>query len=61
MRGNVSMVSEQNFRGRRIFVCEECGFGYAEKVLAIQCEAFCKKMGQCSTEITKLAVMKPIA
>ena len=42
--------------GKRYFVCEECGFAYAEKALAQKCEEYCKKHQSCSLEITKKAV-----
>ena len=42
--------------GKRYFVCEECGFAYAEKALAQKCEEYCKKHQSCSLEITRHAV-----
>lgn len=55
------MVRREIFEGKQVYVCEECGFGYSEKRLALMCEEFCKRVGACSGEITKLAIMKPIA
>jgi len=55
------MVSQETFNGKRIYVCEGCDFGYSVKAQAIACEEFCKRMGICSTELTKLAIRKPIA
>ncbi len=54
------MVRQEMFRGRPLYVCEQCGFGYYEKELAMKCEEFCKSMGACSPEITKYAARKPM-
>ncbi len=55
------MVLQETHKGKPVYICEECGFGYNELAQALLCEEFCRKMGACSTEITKLAVRKPIA
>jgi len=55
------MVREELYKGKTIFVCEECGFGYAERKYAEMCEGFCRTNGACSMEITKYAVRKPVA
>ena len=60
MPRKIGMVSEEVHEGKKIYVCDECGFGYLDKRLAIQCEIYCKKMGICSTDITRQAVRKPI-
>ncbi len=54
------MVKKEMYRGALIFVCEECGFGYAEERLAIMCEAFCRRMGACNMEVTRFAVKRPM-
>ncbi len=55
------MVMQDTLKGKTIYVCEGCGFGYSQKAQALACEEFCKRMSVCSTELTKLAVRKPIA
>lgn len=39
-----------------IFLCEECGLGYAEQRTAEACEAYCKSHASCSIEITAKAI-----
>ena len=39
-----------------IFVCEECGLGYADRGTAEACEAYCRSHQSCSIEITAKAV-----
>jgi len=50
------MVKEEQYKGKTIFVCEHCNFGYETEKLANQCEQFCEKYHSCSMEITKHAV-----
>ncbi len=52
------MVKPELYKGKNIFACEACGFGYKEKQLAQKCEDFCKKNNSCSLEITKHAIKK---
>lgn len=40
---------------KKVYQCSECGLHYADKAVAKQCEAFCKKYKGCSLEITKLS------
>ncbi|HKZ88708.1 MAG TPA: hypothetical protein VJ300_00435 [Thermoplasmata archaeon] len=42
-----------------IFLCDECGLGYADRGTADRCEAFCSSHGACSLEITAHAVYVP--
>lgn len=42
-----------------VFVCDECGNGYADEKTAQACEAFCAEHGACSLEITAKAVSHP--
>ncbi len=52
------MVKKETWKGKDIFTCESCHFGYATKLLAEQCEQFCQKHHSCSLEITQQAVKK---
>jgi hypothetical protein len=52
------MVHAEDYKGKKISVCDVCGFGYAEKSLANACEDFCKSHGACSIEITKNAIKR---
>lgn len=52
------MVKKEKYRGKDIFTCESCQFGYTTKQLAHQCEQFCQKYHSCSLEITPQAVKK---
>jgi len=47
------MVERANYKGRRAFKCEACGFHYANEVYAHQCEDYCRLHKSCSMEITK--------
>lgn len=39
-----------------IYLCEECGLGYADKATAEACEAYCATHQSCSIEITRKSV-----
>lgn len=39
-----------------VFLCDECGLGYASEAVARRCEAYCKEHQSCSIEITRDAV-----
>ncbi|HEY4498306.1 MAG TPA: hypothetical protein VJA63_01605 [Candidatus Paceibacterota bacterium] len=39
-----------------LYQCEECGFRYKEKELALKCEAWCRKHQGCNLEIVRYAV-----
>jgi hypothetical protein len=53
------MVSEVQRKGDTVYLCEFCGFGYADLETAEQCEEYCDTHGSCSLEITKKAIYKP--
>lgn len=59
------MVSERmmpiQHQGKKIFLCEVCGFGYSDAETATSCENFCKAHNSCSFEITRKAVFRPEA
>ncbi|MBI4151956.1 hypothetical protein HY496_03210 [Candidatus Woesearchaeota archaeon] len=55
---NQKMVKTEQYQGRRIFVCESCQFGYAERILAEKCEHYCGANRSCSLEITKHALKR---
>ena len=42
-----------------VFLCEECGFGYADRRTAESCEAYCRAHHSCSMTITANAVYRP--
>lgn len=50
------MVKEADLFGKKVYVCEACGFKYNESELASKCEDFCKTHNSCSMEITKHAI-----
>lgn len=47
------MVIEEQFDGQDAYKCEACGFHYADKETAAECEDFCETHNSCSTELTK--------
>jgi len=53
------MVSEIERRGRKIYLCELCGFGYADQSTASECQEWCSTHESCSLEITKKAIYRP--
>jgi rubredoxin len=53
------MVKQDTLKGRPIWSCEVCGFGYAQRKTAEACEAYCKTHAGCSMEIIKKAVKRP--
>jgi hypothetical protein len=53
------MVSEREHEGKKVFVCDICGFGYSDRSKAQSCEDYCAKHKSCSIEITKDAVYTP--
>lgn len=53
------MVWVKNVGMKPVYVCGECGFGYADAETALMCEQYCKKHKSCSPEITKKAVYRP--
>ena len=50
------MVKKEKYKGKNIFVCESCDFGYTTKDLAKRCEHHCKTKHSCSLDITKHAI-----
>ena len=42
-------------QARAYYICEECNMGYADKKVAEECEAFCKKHKSCNLELMKKA------
>ncbi len=46
-------------KGKKVYLCEVCGFGYDSPEIALGCENFCKTHNSCSFEITRKAVFKP--
>ncbi|MBI4009729.1 MAG: hypothetical protein HY361_00845 [Candidatus Aenigmarchaeota archaeon] len=52
------MVQNIADKGRKVYKCSICGFGYTDNAIAKKCEDFCKKHGACSLEITKHAVLR---
>ncbi len=52
------MVKKISHKGKQIYACGVCGFGYSTDELANKCENYCKTHGACSLEITKHAVLK---
>jgi len=54
------MVKETEFKGKKAYVCESCGFHYLDKEKAEQCENYCSTHNQCSTEITKNSVERTV-
>jgi len=53
------MVDEMKKGGKTIYLCELCGFGYADLETAERCEEYCDLHGSCSLEITQRAVYRP--
>jgi hypothetical protein len=53
------MVWIRNVGMRPAYVCDSCGHGYDDPVLAFSCEGYCKESGSPSPEMTKMAVVKP--
>ncbi len=52
------MVAQETYKGKKIFVCNSCGFGYALRETAKACEVHCTTKRSCSLEIIKHAVRK---
>lgn len=50
------MVRKLKRENKVLYMCEECGLVYEERIWAEKCEEFCKKHHACSLEITKHAV-----
>ena len=52
------MVSAKSWNGKTVFECDECGFKYADKKTANECEKFCKTHKACNPKLTALALAK---
>lgn len=50
------MVVQEKFEGEKSFKCEECGFHFKEKDVAVTCENFCRDRGICNSNITEKAL-----
>jgi len=53
------MVYEINRRGRTVYQCELCLFGYRDLEDAERCEQYCATHESCSPEIMRKAIFKP--
>jgi hypothetical protein len=53
------LVNELDKKGKMIYICELCGFGYADLEMAERCEQYCYTHGSSSIEITEKAVYRP--
>ena len=45
------MVKEILDGDKALYVCEECGFRYAKKEIAEQCQAWCREHQSCNIAI----------
>ncbi len=50
------MVKTITQNDQEIYQCEECGFRYADKDTAEQCQAWCGKNKSCNLDIIKHAL-----
>ncbi len=46
------MVKEIKKNGRKLYVCEVCGFAYEEREWAEKCQQWCSEHDTCNVEIT---------
>jgi hypothetical protein len=54
------MVFEKKLGNRILFLCDICGFGYADRKTAQECKDHCRAHhGSCSAEISAKAVYVP--
>ena len=53
------MVDKVMNKGKTIYRCELCGFGYSAIEIAERCEQYCHIHGSCSPEIMEKAIYKP--
>lgn len=54
-------MNEVGRRGRTIYECEICGFGYLELEIAEHCEQYCYSHKKPSFKIAEKAIRKPPA
>jgi rubrerythrin len=57
--GRLKMVNELERKGKIVYQCEFCGFGYKDIDTAEKCEQYCDTHGNYSAEIAVKAVYKP--
>ncbi|MFB6166888.1 MAG: hypothetical protein ABEJ62_01350 [Candidatus Nanohaloarchaea archaeon] len=50
------MVTRESFDGQEAFKCDICGFHYAEREDAEECEEFCETYEGCSTRLAQKAL-----
>jgi hypothetical protein len=53
------MVSEKTTKKGTIYLCEICGFGYADVDTAERCEQYCSSHNKSSPMLTGRAIYKP--
>jgi hypothetical protein len=53
------MVNEVSHKGRIIYACEVCGFGYADLETAERCEQYCFSHGHQSPKLAQKAIRRP--
>jgi hypothetical protein len=54
------LVCESIRKNHAIFLCEICGYGYADLRAAEACEEFCDTHSFSSQEILKKAILRPV-
>lgn len=55
----VSTIKEIKYEGRTVYVCDFCGLGYDDILLAYSCNEYCRTHGTPWDEITKKATYNP--
>ena len=45
--------------GATVYYCEVCGYGYADRKTAQECQEYCTSHSSCSLEITAKGIRKP--
>lgn len=53
------MTSEKIVKGKKVHICDVCGFGYKDEVTAQECQSWCGEHKTCNLKITKNAVYFP--
>ena len=53
------MVEVVRLREDTVYLCELCGFGYDDLIMAEKCEQYCDIHGNYSHKITAQAILKP--
>src|SRR3990170_3420050 len=57
--GCARLVLAISYLQKTVYLCEICGFGYADEATANSCENFCREHKSCSLQIAKKAVVRP--